>query len=77
MGDDDERGCAELPPNVVENKRFRTVVKTAGCLVEDQDPRLLQESPCNGKPLTLATRELAAAGSNSLPETIWQRRNKS
>ena len=47
-----------------------------GCLVEDQNPRLLQECSCNGKPLTLATGKLAAPGPDSLPETIGQCRNK-
>jgi hypothetical protein len=76
MGDDDERGCTKLVPNVVENELLRTRIKARGCLVEDQNPRLLQECSCNGKPLTLATGELAAAGPNWLPETIGQCRNK-
>ena len=76
MRDDNERGCSEIAPNVLENKRFRTRIKTGGCLVEDQNPRLLQEGSCNGKPLTLATGKLAGSGPDSLPETIGQRRNK-
>ena len=76
MGDDNERGCAEAAPNVLEDKLFRARIKTTGCLVEDQEPRLLQESPCNRQPLTLAPGELAAAGPNSLTETIGQRRDK-
>ena len=77
MGDDNERGCTEIAPNVLENKRLRTWIKAAGCLVKDQHPRLLQQGSCNGKPLTLATGELAASWSDSLPETIRQRRDKS
>ena len=76
MGDDNERGCTEVAPNVVENELLRTGIKARGCLVEDQNPRLLQECSCNGKPLTLASGKLAAAGPNSLPETIGQRRDK-
>ena len=76
MGDDNERGCDELAPNVAENEFLRAGIKARGCLVEDQNPRLLQECPCNGKPLTLATGELAAARPDSLPETTGQRRNK-
>jgi len=70
MRNDYEGGCAEFTPNVVEDKRFRTRVKTTGCLVEDQNSRLLQEGPCDGKPLTLASGKLAAARPDSLPETI-------
>lgn len=77
MRDDYKGGCAELAPNVVKDKRFRTRIKTAGCLIENQNLRLLQESPRNGQPLTLAPGELAATGPDSLPETIGQRRNKS
>ena len=76
MGDDNERGSTELAPNVVENKLLRTRIKARRCLVEDQNPRLLQKCSCNGKPLTLASGELAAAGPDSLPEAIGQRRNK-
>lgn len=76
MRHDNERACTELAPNVVENELLRTGIKARGCLVEDQDPRLLQECSCNGKALTLATGELAAAGPDSLPETIGQRRDK-
>ena len=76
MGDDNERGFTKFVPNVVENELLRTGIKARGCLVEDQDPGLLQESPCNSKSLTLATGKLAAARPDSLPETIGQARNK-
>ena len=77
MRDDNERGCAEIAPNVLKNKRFRDRIKTGGCLVQNQNPRLLQKGSRDGKPLTLATGELAASRPDSLTETIGQRRNKS
>ena len=77
MGDDNERGFTKFVPNVVENELLRAGIKARGCLVEDQNPRLLQKCPCYGKPLTLATGELGAAGPNSLRETVGQRRDQS
>jgi hypothetical protein len=72
MGDDKERGCTEIAPNVLENKRFRTRIKTGDCLVEDQNPRLLQEGSGNSKPLALPTGELAAPRPDPLAESIGQ-----
>ena len=40
MGDHNQRGRTELAPNVVENKRFRTRIKT----VELEAERLQQEA---------------------------------
>src|SRR5260370_36730247 len=60
----------------MESKRFRARSKRRCCLVVDQNLRLSQEIPRNGKALTLASGKLAAAGPDSLPETIGQARNK-
>ena len=70
MGDDYERGCTQVVPNVVENELLCGGIKARCCLVEDENPRLLQECSCNGKPLTLASGKLAAAWPDSLRETI-------
>ena len=72
MGNYDKRGCREVALNVLQNCCFARSVETGSRFVENENSRLLQKGPRNGKPLTLSPRKLAASRSDALPQAIRQ-----
>jgi hypothetical protein len=48
-----ERGCREMALKITENRCFARSVETGSRFVQNENARLLQNYPRNGKPLTL------------------------
>jgi len=70
--DDDESGKAEIAPKTLKNSLFCRGIKTGGRLIQNQDSRLLQKGPREGKALALSSGNLAAVRSNALAKAIAQ-----
>jgi hypothetical protein len=51
-----ERGCREMALKITENRCFARSVETGSRFVQNENARLLQNYPRNGKPLTLAVK---------------------
>jgi hypothetical protein len=76
MGNYQERGCREMVLNIFKNYCFAGSVETGSRFVQNENSRLLQNSPRNGKPLTLSPGELAASRPDPLSQAIRQSGNK-
>src|SRR5579862_64243 len=76
MGNHQERGCREMALNILKNYCFARSIETGSRFVQNENSRLLQNGPRNGKPLTLTPGELAASWSDALSQAIWQSGNK-
>ncbi len=72
---DDQGGSAvgEIEQRLL-NRPFALVVERAGCLVEDQDRRILEESARYREALPLAARKLDTALADIGRVAIWQSR---
>jgi len=51
------------------------IVQRAGCLIEDEDPRIAQNGAGDGDPLTLAAGESVPSGADERVQPIWERRH--
>ena len=58
MGDDQCGAAAHEPLQGVLHQAFRLGVQRGGCLIEDEDGRILVKRPCNRQTLALSARKL-------------------
>ncbi len=61
VGDDDNRAATRDPAEMLLDDGLAFRVERAGCLIENQDGRVVDQGPGDGQPLALTAREIGGA----------------
>jgi hypothetical protein len=72
VGNHNERGYRESLFKILKHQLLRRRVQARRGFVENQYPRLLEESPRNGEALALPSGKLAGPRPNPLAKTVRQ-----